>query len=758
MPKRPKKPKVNPGRDTERFFCGEREVIVTRRSITDLRHRVGAIVCSDDNYLSHGGGLAGDVWNAAGPDLGKHLDAESAKLAAGDIYRTPGFDVNADWIFHIVTLDLDGRAQVSAPEMHGVFRRLLYEAGGAGCHDVALAMIGTGMASIDPLEILHGLMTALELWIDLPMLPNRVIVTAPDHYDLVVESAKRRFSYRPALEELLYSTAARLGWEEEDYDRNCVENPWWQHRRNDLRIPPYELAEQFDGFLGSAAKSLAAAVFDRHARRELSDEGLANTTMRVRAAPQPDVRPLKNLSAVSPSLSTDLDVLESSARGIGLAFSSSLRLVLQDAIHARNLITHGVHARIGFETWSAITVGLRALFQFLAGIDDLLEPKGRQLPQPIGVCEAPAAYGSPESPRMDRETTDRAPSLLAEAHATKEVTRREVPPTANVRALHRFMEENLSEARLKQLDAEIEQAGHTGDHSLRRLEHWLLVPDPIQVLVEEFRPHELRRFVEAITGRRPDPSASPMDLARKIAMHLGFPALSLPLGLQVAENETERALNTILTGSELEYRGAVTTASQQLERVCQILLEFVCRVAFQKVPEKLFQQLGRLASHETVRKASLGKLTELLSVLQSELDQSDLPTVKTFERDFGTRQIFPKPSSGLAGLRNAVTHYQAVQASAGEVRQQALAFVKQVKQILVALKDAEPRVFPRVIAVQEVRIDKWQRRFVRVLTDAGREETLFTDEPLEPGQVYFMHPLNNPVRIDPILVPAGDLS
>jgi len=34
---------------------------------------------------------------------------------------------------------------------------------------------------------------------------------------------------------------------------------------------------------------------------------------------------------------------------------------------------------------------------------------------------------------------------------------------------------------------------------------------------------------------------------------------------------------------------------------------------------------------------------------------------------------------------------------------------------------------------------------------------IFTDVPVEPGRVYFMQPLSNPMRVDPIVVPTGDL-
>ncbi len=62
-----------------------------------------------------------------------------------------------------------------------------------------------------------------------------------------------------------------------------------------------------------------------------------------------------------------------------------------------------------------------------------------------------------------------------------------------------------------------------------------------------------------------------------------------------------------------------------------------------------------------------------------------------------------------------------------------------------------------MIAIQSLEIDRWGRRTVRALNDEGMDETIFTDEPVRPGETYLMYPLSNPLRVDPILVPAGDV-
>jgi len=212
-----------------------------------------------------------------------------------------------------------------------------------------------------------------------------------------------------------------------------------------------------------------------------------------------------------------------------------------------------------------------------------------------------------------------------------------------------------------------------------------------------------------------------------------------------------------LAGS-VEIQGAVNLAAQHLERICQILIHFVCRVAFRSDAETFFRTLDALEPEETVRRASLGRLSELINRLQQELTVSADGAVRQFEQDFGTRTILGAPDTGLARLRNAVVHFQSLELSTGERRRIAREFVADVRRLVEEVARADPRIFPRVVVVEELRYDRWGRRLVRVRSDEGAgEETLFTDEPLEPGQQYLMHPLNNPIRVDPILVPLGDL-
>jgi hypothetical protein len=61
------------------------------------------------------------------------------------------------------------------------------------------------------------------------------------------------------------------------------------------------------------------------------------------------------------------------------------------------------------------------------------------------------------------------------------------------------------------------------------------------------------------------------------------------------------------------------------------------------------------------------------------------------------------------------------------------------------------------VLVENIHFDRWGRKVIEAVDDEGNIEIIFTDNLIEPGKTYFMHPLTNPLRVDPILVPAGEL-
>ncbi|MFN8215489.1 MAG: macro domain-containing protein [Solirubrobacterales bacterium] len=82
---------------------GSVEIAVVEADLT--REAVDAIVNAANGHLANGGGVAGAISRAAGPELQRACDeliAERGPLAAGEAVATPAFDLPARHVVHTV--------------------------------------------------------------------------------------------------------------------------------------------------------------------------------------------------------------------------------------------------------------------------------------------------------------------------------------------------------------------------------------------------------------------------------------------------------------------------------------------------------------------------------------------------------------------------------------------------------------------------------------------------------------------------------
>jgi O-acetyl-ADP-ribose deacetylase (regulator of RNase III) len=75
--------------DRKTFRSSSRQIDVVVASITQLGERVDAIARSDDNRLSHGGGVSEAIWKAAGPELTRFVARAQPPLRLGQVFVSP---------------------------------------------------------------------------------------------------------------------------------------------------------------------------------------------------------------------------------------------------------------------------------------------------------------------------------------------------------------------------------------------------------------------------------------------------------------------------------------------------------------------------------------------------------------------------------------------------------------------------------------------------------------------------------------------
>jgi O-acetyl-ADP-ribose deacetylase (regulator of RNase III) len=121
-------------------------VEVLEVDITSLE--VDAIANAANTQLMHGGGVAGAISRAGGPDVQRESSAR-APIGLGEAVETSGGSMPCRWVIHAATMELGG------PTSSDVIRRAtastLARADALGARSLALVAFGTGVGGF-PLE------------------------------------------------------------------------------------------------------------------------------------------------------------------------------------------------------------------------------------------------------------------------------------------------------------------------------------------------------------------------------------------------------------------------------------------------------------------------------------------------------------------------------------------------------------------------------------------------------------------------------
>jgi hypothetical protein len=298
--------------------------------------------------------------------------------------------------------------------------------------------------------------------------------------------------------------------------------------------------------------------------------------------------------------------------------------------------------------------------------------------------------------------------------------------------------------------------GYKGPEEIQLLEFLIREPDLVSFIASEFGRPPLLAAIRTFRSEHPPDCPTADRLARWFLKTLGFPDPVRPDGLKAVRQAVQRARAKLLVHDDEALRGAVADVARRLEYVARVMLRFVAQAAYRTAPEQLLRNWERLPQTQDLGKASLGPLLIWIEVLDKRLETDTSPEVSLFRRDVAPTSLLPHGADGLAALRNAFSHYRPHEAGRSLV-EQARKFLDEADAFLKYLSRPEARVFPRIILIESIQYDRWGRQVISAVDDEGNHERIFTDEGVLPGETYFMHPLTNPLRVDPILVPAGDL-
>jgi O-acetyl-ADP-ribose deacetylase len=122
------------------------ELEVIAADVTRLE--VDAIANAANTRLMHGGGVAGAISRAGGPDVQRESD-EKAPIGLGEAVETTAGEMPSKYVIHAATMELGGP---TSPEIiERATRSTLAKAEELGCRSLALVAFGTGVGGF-PLE------------------------------------------------------------------------------------------------------------------------------------------------------------------------------------------------------------------------------------------------------------------------------------------------------------------------------------------------------------------------------------------------------------------------------------------------------------------------------------------------------------------------------------------------------------------------------------------------------------------------------
>src|SRR5215217_8051100 len=116
------------------------EIEVLQADVTQLE--VDAVANAANTDLAHGGGVAGAISRAGGPQVQRESDAK-APIGIGEAVETTAGDMPARWVIHAATMHLGG--PTSAEMIERATRSTLAKAEALGAHSLALVAFGTGV-------------------------------------------------------------------------------------------------------------------------------------------------------------------------------------------------------------------------------------------------------------------------------------------------------------------------------------------------------------------------------------------------------------------------------------------------------------------------------------------------------------------------------------------------------------------------------------------------------------------------------------
>jgi len=714
-----------------------------------------AVVSSDDSYLSHGGGSSRAVWSAA--DLSEDLPQQfSLPIPLASVVTSTAGKLKVGSILHAVTLDLDTRARLDINQLGELFVNLTREiarlARGTEPREILMPLVGAGAAGVpvgaiaDQIAILAAHLQPIGVRCTIAVTDDAVAISRRLHagYGLIdvpikleewikisPPRANARLAFYCRAVGVLLEELAQTG-EEGQADSATMGEAWGlvhtklpRGARGEKAGVPWDALEFIPEVIGF---------------RNLVAHGLPSLKPYVIAANMAESALKGLLWSVELGLFAGFDrakVERQLAQGMG------------DESGAKRMRFHMLDSR-----WRPVHHELRESVLRIVETDRLRTREASLKAMPMR--EIRAVHPDMPSPQRlarrgpvdNRELP--VPSIIPE-HAPSAVP---APPSSNpARELAKVLAA-LSAGDRNYLLRKLDGMEYRGDEDKRLVEYCMRI-DPA-VILDDLGARTLGEVLHARFGIEAKHTDSIQALRDQLLQQIGFKIPPEPTGPASTLAALKKHHAELSTAGSDAIRGKVMKGSAQVERTTRDLLRFLCLYLFGKGPEKHFKSQLSGAAVDDFSKATLGTLLHCLEMLAKEIDKlgksmDEDKVLKELGGPLSATRLAPEGLVGITKLRNSFAHFEKEQTEHHDKRQ-AQEFFRLAEVLLEHWLSANPPIYPTMVVVEEIKLDRWNRRIVTARTDHSQSELIVSDELLKPGEAYFMYPLSNPMRVDPILI------
>jgi O-acetyl-ADP-ribose deacetylase len=246
-------------------------------------------------------------------------------------------------------------------------------------------------------------------------------------------------------------------------------------------------------------------------------------------------------------------------------------------------------------------------------------------------------------------------------------------------------------------------------------------------------------------------AGAPDEITRTLLRGLGMSLPERPRGITDSIRLVQSEVRALGGPQEPEaVTKHVVVVRSQSEALLRDMLRFHGMVLLNAPYESDMKRRGWYQTERRLDQVTFGVLAGILGHLGAAVSGQDDEVTRRFRSLFGDSTLLGDLASDT--LNNVVRIFnQAVHPKNGGV--EAGAARSACTQILDYMRYLQTSgIYPPVISVVSWTDDAYGQRLVNAIDDRGERHVLFTQQRIEPGHTYFMHPTTNPMRINPILV------